>query len=252
MRSLWWAPLVTVLASVSGAAAQVSLTAASVTVAAPGDAADVCVTLRSGGTIVAGTQNDLVWDGTCAILPSASACHGNPATGKSLSTAILPTDDFRLRALVLSLTDVDPIPDGSLYCCTFTVDAAPGACCPLSVTNVGASDPTGHALATTGNAADLCVAGGADTSPTPTATPTRANAVEDDGCQTGAGRSTRGVWTVAALLLALAIGRRVAADRKGVTGCARGTYRVARARCARPSAPQPATITRTVTRRPST
>src|SRR5215472_1143081 len=49
-----------------------------------GDAAEVCVSLDSGGARVAGTQNDLVWDGSCATLPDASACEAYGATGKQL------------------------------------------------------------------------------------------------------------------------------------------------------------------------
>jgi len=47
--------------------------------------------------------------------------------GKDLSAATR-CGDFCLRAIVLSLTDVNPIPDGDLYCCRFSVHAAPGAC----------------------------------------------------------------------------------------------------------------------------
>jgi hypothetical protein len=133
----------------------VSLQATSATVSQPGDHARVCVTLNSGGQQVAGTQNDLQWDGTCATLPSESSCTGM-VRGKQLSAAFPPGPDFRMRALVLSLSDVNPIPDGILYCCDFQVEADPGKCCRLVVTNAGASDPAGNALGASGNVAQLC------------------------------------------------------------------------------------------------
>jgi hypothetical protein len=86
----------------------------------------------------------------------------------------------------LSLTDVEPIPDGQLYCCTFTVDAAPGQCCDIAVVNSGTSDPQGHALDTSGIGGQLCVAGGGPGTPaaTPTPTPpTGGSSSDDDGCQ---------------------------------------------------------------------
>jgi hypothetical protein len=185
------------------AGAIVELRAESVTVDAPGDTADLCVSLDSGGQEVAGTQNDLVWDGTCATLPGGSSCQANPATGKQLQGGFPPQFDFTFRALVLSLADVDPIPDGPLYCCSFTVEADPGTCCPVSLVRVGASDPRGTSLPTSGNSVQLCVAAG-DGTPVPTRTPIPGSSSEDDGCQLSAPRDS-GVLPTALMIGAVVL-----------------------------------------------
>ena len=169
---------------VGAAAAAVSLQAGSVTVDAPFDDADVCVSLDTGGAAVAGTQNDLNWDGDCASLPGEDSCVVAGMHGKDLSAATR-CGDFCLRAIVLSLTDVNPIPDGDLYCCRFSIHAAPGACCNLSVVNAAASDPDGKAISASGNVAHLCVSSDGQIG-TPTPTPTAAPFTEDDGCQVSA------------------------------------------------------------------
>lgn len=169
------------------AAGVVALQATSATVAHVGETADLCVVLDSGGAQVAGTQNDLVWDGVCATLASAADCRANPAIGKTLHGDLDSAGDFTYRALVLSLSDVDPIPDGQLYCCTFSVEATPGSCCSVAVVNTGVSDPRGSAVSSTGSTAQLCVANGGVTiprSPTPTPTPQIDPSTSDSsGCQ---------------------------------------------------------------------
>jgi hypothetical protein len=189
----WWIGLMLSFLSTERAVGVVSLQATSAVAATAGETADLCVVLNSGGAQVAGTQNDLVWDGSCATLSSATACRVNQATGKSLNGS-LALGDSTYRALVLSFSDVDPIPDGQLYCCTFTVDAMPGNCCAVSVVNTGASDPRGQVLPSVGNTAQLCVADSGGNGP-PTPTPT----VHDDpppldsgGCQMSP-RPTRGL-----------------------------------------------------------
>ena len=171
MRLHWWlVGLLVPFISTERAVGVVSLQATSATVAATGETADLCVVLNSDGAQVAGTQNDLAWDDSCATLASRNDCRVNPATGKSLSDSVASAGGF-YRALVLSLSDVEPIPDGPLYCCTFGVRAAPGSCCAVSVLNTGASDPAGRVLVSVGNTARLCVAdsrGNAPPTPTPT------------------------------------------------------------------------------------
>jgi hypothetical protein len=167
------AALATVLASLattSPAAAAVTLQLSSATVARPGDVGQLCVTLNSAGQEVAGTQNDLVWDGACATLADESACAVAGTHGKQLSARIQNSFDFRLRALILSLTDVDPIDDGVLYCCDFTVEAALGSCCDVGLVNPGVSDSRGNAVVALGSSAQLCV-GAARETPIVTATP---------------------------------------------------------------------------------
>lgn len=175
----------------SAATAVVSLQASSVTVDAPGDSAELCVSLSTGGAEVAGTQNDLNWDGDCASLRSENDCAVAGMHSKELHAATR-CGDFCLRAILLSLSDVDPIPDGALYCCRFTVDAAPGQCCSVSVTNSAASDPEGKAISVDGEGAHLCVASDGQIG-TPTPTPTAAPFSEDDGCQVSRTHAHAGV-----------------------------------------------------------
>lgn len=209
MRRRWFALLLFASAVSSAAAAEVRLDLGSATVAQPGAVARVCLSLATGGADVAGTQNDLVWDGTCATLPSEGACAAAGTHGKQLSARIQGSEDFRLRALILSLTDVDPIDDGVLYCCDFTVDAAPGACCAVTVDNAGASDSRGNRVQVATGSGQLCVASDSSATPTPTRTPTPPPAAtDDDGCQAApAGRASAAPW-LAALALLLARRRR--------------------------------------------
>lgn len=215
MRQRRWWVLIALLARIDVAGAAVTLRAGSATVSTPGDTADLCVALATDGEQVAGIQNDLVWDGSCATLVSESDCRINPATGKTLYGIFPPHLDFAYRAVVLSLTDLDPIADGELYCCAFVVEAAPGTCCAVGITQAGAADPRGNALSTLTTAGDLCVGFSAAT---PTPTPNvhiDAIASGGDGCQVaapdGAGRTGRCLGLVALLALALRrrpIGRR--------------------------------------------
>lgn len=138
------------------AAAAVSMSASSAQVSNPGDFGTICVALATNGESVAGTQNDLSWDGACATLDESN-CSAAGTHGKQLSGKLIPQRDFVYRALVLSLTDVDPIDDGLLYCCRFQAEAAPGQCCDIKMSNAQASDPRGEAIAALTNTAKLCV-----------------------------------------------------------------------------------------------
>src|SRR5262249_52904797 len=92
--------------------------------------------------------------------------------------------DCGVRALVLALNNVDPIPDGSvLYTCRVDIDpsAALGSY-PVRCANPGASDPQGMILATT--SADGAVQVVADL-PTPTATPSRLPTLTPTPTETG-------------------------------------------------------------------
>jgi hypothetical protein len=163
---------------VGAAAAAVSLQAGSVTVDAPFDEADVCVSLDTGGAAVAGTQNDLNWDGECASLPSEDSCAVAGMHGRT--SAATHCGDFCLRAIVLSLTDVNPIPDGDLYCCRFSVHAAPGACCNLSVVAPRSIGRQGDIRGS--NVAHLCVASDGQIGAHADLA-TVAPFAEDDGCR---------------------------------------------------------------------
>jgi hypothetical protein len=172
------------------AAAQVRIEVDSATVERPGDETRICVRLDSGGAEVAATENRLVWDGTCATGPQEPAqCEVSGEHDKQLFWDYPADQDFAVKALILSLTEVGPIPDGRLYCCAFAVEAAPGQCCPLSVVDPGASDPAGNALEAEGNTGQLCVAA--------------AQSEDDDGCQVGAPRGAAWLGLAGALLLGL-------------------------------------------------
>jgi hypothetical protein len=140
------------------ARAAVTLQASSTTVSSPGQSGTICVALITGGEEVAGTQNDLVWDGACASLPDTGSCYAAGSHGKSLQGKLLENRDFTYRALILSLSDVDPMDSGVLYCCNFVAEAEPGQCCNIAMTGMGASDSKGTAVAALGSSGKLCVA----------------------------------------------------------------------------------------------
>ena len=131
------------IVSSPASAAEMQLTSAEVTAA--GETARICVSLLTEGREVAGTQNDLVWDGDCATLTEGS-CAANPGHGKSLNTTFPAGSDFTLRAFLLSITDVRPIPDGDLYCCEFTSELDRPGSCPVRIRRARASDPQGGAI----------------------------------------------------------------------------------------------------------
>jgi hypothetical protein len=122
------------------------LRVSSADVAEPGDIAEVCVSLEALGKTVAATQNDLIWDGTCATLESAERCAIAPGLDQQLFGRIRGDVDFGYRSLVLSLTEISPIPDGTLYCCPFRVEAMPHSCCAVSIGGVALSDQFGNQL----------------------------------------------------------------------------------------------------------
>jgi hypothetical protein len=94
-----------------------------------GGAVRVCVGLDSAGQKVAGTQNDLIWDGSCAAL-KPSSCTAVADSKKPLHGNTPPNAPNTYRALVFALDNVDPIRDGALYCCDFDMTANPECCAP--------------------------------------------------------------------------------------------------------------------------
>ena len=151
---------------VKRAAGAVAIGATSATVQNPGDNAQICVVMQTtGGEQVAGTQNDLTWDGNCAILADSSDCQ-IAARGKELSGTLSPQGaDFAYRGLVLSFGNTSAIPDGPLYCCNFIGEADAGQCCNITSMATGASDANGKPLPTMGNTAKLCTAPSSDSNP---------------------------------------------------------------------------------------
>ncbi|MFN8642769.1 MAG: hypothetical protein U0802_14365 [Candidatus Binatia bacterium] len=128
----------------------------------PGLTATVTATLQSGGASIAGTQNDITFDPRAVAIvrkPNGKPdCRANAAIGKDataftfLPQQCAPGTCTTVRALVLSLSSVSPIPDGSvLYTCTVEAgtDAAPGAQA-LHLSRIGFSDPGGKEIGGTG------------------------------------------------------------------------------------------------------
>jgi hypothetical protein len=108
---------------------------------------------------VAGTQNDITFGGPIRIPPNAQgkpSCHVNPDIDKSgTSFAFQPpgctsgTDCTGVRALVLALDNVTPIPNNSvLYSCDIEIATDTSGTIPLPCSNPGAGDPDGNKLGT--------------------------------------------------------------------------------------------------------
>jgi MYXO-CTERM domain-containing protein len=148
---------------------------------------DVTLEIPDAGTEVAGTQNDITFSGgigaqiqikakagKCSVTratecfvdgdcPEGETCRGvapdctvNPDIDKTgTSFAFQPSNCqgeacTGIRALVLSLANVDPIPDGSvLYSCAVQINSTASGTIPLTCSNPGSSDPAGGALDTT-------------------------------------------------------------------------------------------------------
>lgn len=118
-----------------------------------GGSTPVCVELETGAEAIAGTQNELDWDADCATFVG---CEEIGAHGKGLAVA-QKGGESALRALVLSLTDVNPIADGPLYCCSFTFEHLdPSQCCPIGIRSAAASDPAGIRVQVGGIGAEIC------------------------------------------------------------------------------------------------
>jgi hypothetical protein len=127
--------------------------------ASPGDDVFVDVLLLTGGLEIAATENQLALGAEVAVAARASGnpdCTVNPEINRNgTSFVFLPSGCApgltctSVRALVLSLSNLDPIPDGSvLYTCRVSIDGlASPASYPLPCSDAGASDPDGNAIA---------------------------------------------------------------------------------------------------------
>jgi MYXO-CTERM domain-containing protein len=173
---------------------------------AAGDSVSLAVSLQT--TVqVAGTQNDLTFPpqvaGVIADLNGHPTCAVNPAIDKgATSFAFLPpgctpgTDCTGMRALVLALDNVSPIPDGSqLYTCELAIaaDVADGTY-PLACSNAGASDPLGNPLQTVCNGGSVVVG----VQPTPTASPSASASVTPTSSPTPTATGPQGTPTATA------------------------------------------------------
>ena len=147
----------------------------------PAGTVKLCIGLDAGGQKVAGTQNDLVWDGACSNL-KANSCAAVPDSKKPLHGNAPTNLQSTYRALVFALDNVEPIRDGQLYCCEFELKGTADACCAVRLDRLGASDPVGTALTMTGNPEKLCLASG---SPAPGGAPPPPAAVPAPGAGGG-------------------------------------------------------------------
>lgn len=109
------------------------------------------VTLSTGGEEVAGTENEIAFDAGAQI----TGCAVNPEIDRTASafsfspSGCTPGDDCEsVKALILSFTNTDPLPDGvRLYTCDVAATGAAGDY-PLTCSAPGASDPTGNSIDT--------------------------------------------------------------------------------------------------------
>lgn len=147
-----------------------------------GGTATFTATLMTG-VMVAGTQNDIAFDSHTKIPPDQDgnpSCTVNPAIHKTgTAFAYLPagctvgTDCTGVRAIVLSLTNVTPIPDGSvLYTCTVSISEDAAGTYPLVCSGPSASDPQGGQLTANCTNGHIIVGGGATLAQAITATDT--------------------------------------------------------------------------------
>lgn len=135
-------------------ASEVSLRVRSTSVSVQERAGTVCVDLVGGAGFVAGTQNDLTWDPGCVEI--SEPCGANPRHGKDVRIGLRPGP--RLKAILFSLSNTDPIDDGELYCCPFRIASIPsGACCAVRIQNTLGSDSQGHAIVTEGVDGQICL-----------------------------------------------------------------------------------------------
>lgn len=169
---------------------------------------------------VAGAENEVTF-AAARILAKTNGrpdCLVNPDINKEATAfSFQPsgcTGDacLRVKALVLSLGNVDPIPNGAtMYTCQVGIpsNATPGQCFPLTCSAPRSSDPDGVAVDTVCTDGEVCVPSPTPTedvtrTPTSTATnsPTRTDTPrppnvggdEDDGCQIAAPANSNSGW----------------------------------------------------------
>jgi hypothetical protein len=128
----------------------------------PGDTVEICVDLATEGEEVAGVQTDVVWNPACAevdVVSCRAGDHDKPLHKSQRSPS-------RLRAIILALDNLDPIPDGSrLFCCDFhRLEDGGEEDCRVSLQNVHASDSVGN-RASTGSYAGAILSRGSPHAP---------------------------------------------------------------------------------------
>jgi hypothetical protein len=163
-RGIAAAVLLSAMATAVPAAGQVILQAKSASVSQPGGTAPICIYMATKGQQVAGIESVLRWDGTCSTLPDSPHCYEVGSHGKQVQYPhnLATQAEFAIKVLVLSLGDVEPMPDGPVYCCDFQGEADPGQCCNITLTGTRASDPKGQPISASGNSAQICTQGGSN------------------------------------------------------------------------------------------
>lgn len=114
--------------------------------AAPlGESADICVSMSGGGGQLAGLQLNLNWEDSCMTPTDARRlCRSDPATGKVVQSALQGRGS--LKAILISFSDVNPIPDGNLFCCSFEAVGNIGRCNPVQMSNIIGSTSSGQRI----------------------------------------------------------------------------------------------------------
>ena len=195
---------------------------ASTVVGHPGQRVSVTVSLDTAGRGISGVQNDLIFDPRTRVAVGAHGrpdCAVNPAIDKpAAGFAFVPTDCAstgdcrRMRAIVLSYENIDPIPTGAvLYTCHVDIapDAEPGSYL-LAVEDVVASSPLGKRVPVVGEAGrvEVALASGRRA-------PARAPAASNGGgCQVTPVRLDRSGWPFLGVLVLCGLACRARAPRR--------------------------------------
>lgn len=174
-----------------------------------GESSNVCLALAEGEDRIAGLQTNLAWDDRCLTPTNAlRPCLAAPESGKTVQAALQGRGE--LKAIVISFTDTNPIPDGRMLCCSFMAVGGPGERCTVRASRIIGSTATGMRVDDIQLANDAVIAiSGGNFEPTAAAV---LGQVSDDGCairESGPASGAACLLVSVAILLAAARGRRV-------------------------------------------
>jgi YVTN family beta-propeller protein len=136
---------------------------------APGERVNVTIRLQTMGQEVIGVQDDIAFDlgvPIAALDNGHPACTVNPAINKRATAfGFQPrgcragVDCSHVRAIIVGLDNLDPIPDEAvLYTCSIAIPAnAAAGTYPLRLSNLSATDSRGSAIPVTGSDGTLVV-----------------------------------------------------------------------------------------------
>ncbi len=167
--------------------------------------ARVCVGMDAKGVDVAGTQNDLRFDPSCASLVKTD-CVASEHHGKTLHGSIPASDPTSFRSLVFALDNVDPMAEGEVYCCDFTIEGEGDGCCAVEMGRLGVSDPQGVALDVRAVPDQICLLGNAP--------PPAAAAAAPQAASSAASADSSPSWLWIAVFAAVVVGVLFLALRK--------------------------------------